>query len=461
MKKEQSHLGSVLLAVYSLGILACSANSGSATGDGIYSSSPTSAGPSAAASSAGASGAAGSSGSSSSPTLALDPSATAPSKSAETTGTASNNTSAAGQLTAGTWDDNVNFDFYTSYLATTSSSQLPGLPTIDRSARMVISVTTAAGEPMAGAQVRVADAANHVFTSTTGAEGRVLFFPGWGDITKDSAVIITASTGNDSAEQTAVAAAGTVTLVLGQSARTSVGALDLAFVIDTTGSMGDELSYVQSQLNTIVAGIAAQFPTLVQRFALIVYRDTGDQYVVRSFDFTTDLATFRSNLSAQSANGGGDTPEAVDQALAAAAKLSWQSGAAARVAFWIADAPHHAGRENAVVSALQATVSKAVHVYPVAASGIDDLGEFTMRTAAEVTGGRYLFLTDDSGIGNSHAEPHIPCYYVTTLESAIRRMVLTEVTGYYAAPAVAEIIRTSGNPAGQQCTQSGTIFTVW
>jgi hypothetical protein len=391
----------------------------------------------------------------------MDPTA-APSKSSETgAGTASNNASQTGQLTAGTWDDNANFDFFASYLTTTQSSQLAGLPLIDRSARMVILVTTAAGEPVAGAQVRVVDSANHVFTSTTGAEGRVLFFPGWGDITKGSAVTITASTGNDSAEQTTVAAAGTVTLVLGQTARSNVNALDLAFVIDTTGSMGDELSYVQGQLNSIVGGIAAQFPTLVQRFALIAYRDIGDQYVVRSFDFTTDLATFRNNLSAQSADGGGDTPEAVDQGLAAAAKLSWQTGATARVAFWIADAPHHVGRESAVVDALQAAVSKAVHVYPVAASGIDDLGEFTMRTAAEVTGGRYLFLTDDSGIGNSHAEPHIPCYYVTTLESAIRRMVLTEVSGYYAAPSASEIIRTSGNPEGQKCNQSGTVFTVW
>jgi von Willebrand factor type A domain len=391
----------------------------------------------------------------------MDPTAT-PSKSSETgTGAASKNASQAGQLTAGTWDDNVNFDFYTSYLTTTLSSQLAGIPIIDRSARMVIVVTTAAGEPMAGAEVRVEDAANHVFTSTTGAEGRVLFFPGWSDIANGSAVSITASTGNDSAEQPAVAAAGTVTLVLGQTARTNVNALDLAFVIDTTGSMGDELSYVQRQVDTIAGGIAAQFPTLVQRFALILYRDTGDQYVVRSFDFTTDLATFQRNLLAQSADGGGDEPEAVDQALAAAGKLSWQTGATARVAFWIADAPHHVGRENAVVSALQTAVSKAVHVYPIAASGITDLGEFTMRTAAEVTGGRYLFLTDDSGIGNSHAEPHIPCYYVTTLESAIRRMVLTEVTGYYAAPSASEIIRTSGNPQGQQCNQSGTVFTVW
>jgi len=40
-------------------------------------------------------------------------------------------------------------------------------------------------------------------------------------------------------------------------------------------------------------------------------------------------------------------------------------------------------------------------------------------------------------------------------------MVLTEVSGYYAAPLASDIIRTSGNPEGQQCNQSGTVYTIW
>jgi hypothetical protein len=211
-----------------------------------------------------------------------------------------------------------------------------------------------------------------------------------------------------------------------------------------------------------VGGIATQFPNLDQRWALIVYRDIGDEYVVRSFDFTSELAEFRKNLAAQSANNGGDTPEAVDQALAAATQLGWRDGTTARVAFWVADAPHHAGLEGKVVTALAAAVSKGIHIYPVASSGIDDLAEFTMRTAAEVTGGRYLFLTNDSGIGGSHAEPHIPCYYVTTLAAAMRRMVATEVAGVYLPPDPADILRTGGTPQNQQCLLStGEPVTAW
>ena len=42
-----------------------------------------------------------------------------------------------------------------------------------------------------------------------------------------------------------------------------------------------------------------------------------------------------------------------------------------------------------------------------------------MRQAALVTNGRYLFLTDDSGVGLSHAEPNIACYRVTSLKSLL------------------------------------------
>jgi hypothetical protein len=52
-----------------------------------------------------------------------------------------------------------------------------------------------------------------------------------------------------------------------------------------------------------------------------------------------------------------------------------------------------------------------------------------MRTAAQVTGGRYLFLTDDSGIGGAHQEPTIPCYFVTALSRAMIRMAAMELSG--------------------------------
>ena len=85
-----------------------------------------------------------------------------------------------------------------------------------------------------------------------------------------------------------------------------------------------------------------------------------------------------------------------------------------------------------------------------------------MRAAAQLTGGRHIFLTDDSGVGNQHAEPSIPCYFVTKLDDAILRMVDVELTGAYREPAALEIMRVGGDPQNGVCTlpegQSATVF---
>jgi hypothetical protein len=148
-------------------------------------------------------------------------------------------------------------------------------------------------------------------------------------------------------------------------------------------------------------------------------------------------------------------PEAVVDALDATASLSWRGGAVARMAFHIADAPHHVGQEAGIATALKALRQRGVHVYPVAASGTDELAEFTFRTEAQVTGGRYLFLTDDSGVGGSHMEPSIPCYFVTKLDGAMRRMVSIELTGHYVQPEQGEILRTGGDPQDRLCKLEG------
>ncbi len=229
--------------------------------------------------------------------------------------------------------------------------------------------------------------------------------------------------------------------------------LDVSLVIDTTGSMGDEIDYLQAELGAISKSIQASYPNASQRWSLVLYRDQGDDYVVRTFDFDANVDHFRTNLAAQSVDGGGDFPEAPEAAFAEVVKLSWRSDAdTARLAFWVADAPHHEESAQKLAAALRATRELDVHVYPVASSGVDELTELTMRSAAQLTGGRYLFLTDDSGVGGAHKEPTIPCYFVTRLDKAIVRMVDVEMSGTYHEPAATDVLRTGGNVQDGACT---------
>ena len=62
----------------------------------------------------------------------------------------------------------------------------------------------------------------------------------------------------------------------------------------------------------------------------------------------------------------------------------------------------------------------AAITFLVAASGVADKAEYAMRAMAAATQSRYLFLTDDSGVGNPHAPPAIDCYLVTRLDALVR-----------------------------------------
>src|SRR5690606_28197460 len=117
--------------------------------------------------------------------------------------------------------------------------------------------------------------------------------------------------------------------------------LDLMFVIDTTGSMGDELSYIKAELGDVITRVQSELGNdFGLRLSVNVYRDHGDQYLVRSFPFTTDVPTALGQLAAQSADGGGDFPEAVEAALQDAIfEHEWSPSARARLMFVVLDAP--------------------------------------------------------------------------------------------------------------------------
>jgi hypothetical protein len=130
--------------------------------------------------------------------------------------------------------------------------------------------------------------------------------------------------------------------------------------------------------------------------------------------------------------------------------LDWRDDAGTlRLAFWVADAPHHHDDETVVDRVTQAMIDAAdqgIRINPVASSGVDELTEFTMRSAAQLTGGKYMFLTDDSGVGGEHKEPTIPCYYVTTLADALLRVVDSAMAGEPAPVDQNQVVRSVGKP---------------
>jgi hypothetical protein len=206
------------------------------------------------------------------------------------------------------------------------------------------------------------------------------------------------------------------------------GGLDVALVVDTTGSMGDELEYLKVELRGIALEISRDFPDVDQRWGLVVYRDDGDMYVTQTADFQ-GIEAFVAALGRQEAGGGGDTPEAMDVAMVESSRLAWRADdATARVVFLVADAPTHEGSAaKQFARSVREHRDAGTAIYPVGASGVDVQAEAQLRLAAKATGGQYIFLTDHSGIGGLHAAPKVDQYKVETLNTAMTRMIRKEL----------------------------------
>jgi hypothetical protein len=203
--------------------------------------------------------------------------------------------------------------------------------------------------------------------------------------------------------------------------------LDLMFVIDTTGSMGDELVYLKSELADTIEQVRVEADAALDlRLSVNFYRDAGDSYVVRDFPFTDDVGSALDQLSAQSAGGGGDYPEAVEEGLSNGVfEHDWSERATARILFLLLDAPPH--ENQAVLDSLhettRAAAARGIRVIPIAASGVDVSTEFLLRSIDIATGGTYTFVTDDSGIGDPHLEPTVGAYNVEYLNDMLVRLI--------------------------------------
>ena len=202
-------------------------------------------------------------------------------------------------------------------------------------------------------------------------------------------------------------------------------ALDMGFLVDATGSMGDEMAFLQSELKDIVRRVRAVEPDLDIRVSVVFYRDRGDAFVTLSHPFTRNVDEAVAFMSTTSADGGGDFPEDMNAGLEAMMRQRWSRDRVPQMLFLVADAPpqRYAGADYTYHDAIRDAAAKGIAIYPVAASGVDKPTEFLLRAMAVMTGGKYLFLTDDSGVGESHEEPDITGYTVEKLNDLMVREI--------------------------------------
>ncbi len=200
--------------------------------------------------------------------------------------------------------------------------------------------------------------------------------------------------------------------------------LELMYVVDATGSMGDEITFLQSEIKDILNRCQSIRGLSSIKLGAVFYRDQTDEYLTVSSELKNDEEKLIRFINKQSASGGGDFPEAVDAGLKIALDQKWSENAL-KIIFLILDAPPHddPATLRRIKEQIKKAAEKGIKIVPITASGIDRETEFLMKYMSVITNSTYVFITDDSGIGNPHLKPLVHDYEVEFLNDVIFRLI--------------------------------------
>jgi hypothetical protein len=335
-------------------------------------------------------------------------------------------------LRAGSVDDNESFAGYLTYKERADRAGVASRK-LDVSVRHVVEVVGRDGRPVLGEQVEVLAGGTAVGSVRTGTDGRAYVHPRAMGVGQGSVTLRV-----DGEEWVPSVDGPTVVRLDKPGGVAAAVPLDVFFVLDATGSMGDELDRLTATVDSVVDRIAALDGDPDVRLGMTVYRDERDAFLTRTFDFTDDVAAFRDALAEVEAGGGGDDPEALDEALAAALEEpSWRDpGEAVQLIFVVADAPPQVRRnvDTPYDESLLEAATRGIRIHSVGASGSSDGAEYALRQFAQFTGGRFVFLS--YGVGGAALGPSTDIasvdYEELPLEDVLVRLVaesLADLTG--------------------------------
>lgn len=330
----------------------------------------------------------------------------------------------AGKLTAGEVNDFAKWYFWSKVINDTHKKYLSNWK-IEARNRYTVQVTNKDGYPIVAEPVSLIDAkGNTLFQAVTDNTGKAEL---WANLLMENYQTVNLQIHvDDQVKDAQPWSQGLNTFVIDAECGES-DAVDVVFVFDATGSMGDELRYLQAEMRDVIARAKDATGGLAIRTGAVVYRDHGDEYVTRLSRLTDDIKTTQTFIDKQRASGGGDFPEAIPEALMAAVNSAgWNQEARARIAFLVLDAPCH--KDSATLALLHEQVLNAaawgIRVVPVVCSGLDEAGELLMRSIALTTNGTSFFLTDDSGIGHTHLKPTTDTLKVEHLNDMLVRTIV-------------------------------------
>ena len=176
--------------------------------------------------------------------------------------------------------------------------------------------------------------------------------------------------------------------------------VEVAFVLDTTGSMSRLIEGAKRKIWSIATSILECSPDAEIRMGIVAYRDIGDDYVTKVFPLTSDIQDLYGKLLELRAAGGGDWPESVNEALEiGVAKMHWtQGGEVTRIMFLVGDAPPHMDykQDTKYPDVVKIALSRGITINAVQAGNARDTKR-VWREIAQLGKGDYIPIPQDGG----------------------------------------------------------------
>ena len=176
--------------------------------------------------------------------------------------------------------------------------------------------------------------------------------------------------------------------------------MEVVFVLDTTGSMSGMIAGAKQKIWAIANKLKSADPTPEIRFGLVGYRDRGDAYVTKVFGLSGNLDEVYTHLYAFAAEGGGDTPESVNEALHKAVRdLQWSTDPEVlRVIFLVGDAPPHMDYQDDVKyqKTCKLANERGILINTLQCGRLEGTEE-VWREIANLTNGTYAAILQDGG----------------------------------------------------------------
>ena len=177
--------------------------------------------------------------------------------------------------------------------------------------------------------------------------------------------------------------------------------IEVVFVLDTTGSMGGLIEGAKQKIWSIANEIALAEPAPIVRMGLVGYRDRGDEYVIKRTDLTSDLDTIYADLMKFDANGGGDTPESVNEALAAAVdQFEWSEDSnALKLIYLVGDAPPQMNYDDDVKysDSCRGAIEQGIYINTIQCGSLPGTEEI-WREIASLAEGSYVAIAQSGGV---------------------------------------------------------------